>query len=66
MQKAKAADFSYKSGKLGKLMKVASGSSAKYCIIFGQEFDESSQLVIKNLETGEQEIIDYQKMLDEL
>lgn len=60
--KGKAADFSYKSGKLGKLMKVASESSAKYCIILGQEFIESSQLVIKNLETGEQEIIDYQKM----
>ncbi len=50
----KCADFSYKSGKVGKLMKTASELKAKNCIILGQEFIDGQELVIKDMQTGQQ------------
>jgi len=52
-----SANFSYKSAKLGKQLKQASESNAKKCIIIGEEFKDN-KLAVKNLSTGEQEIID--------
>ncbi len=50
----RCADFSYKSGKVGKLMKTASELKAKNCIILGQEFIDAKELVIKDMQTGQQ------------
>jgi histidyl-tRNA synthetase len=55
-----SADFSYKSGKLGKQLKLASDSGAKQCIIIGEEFN-NNQLVVKDMATGEQKTIDVDK-----
>jgi len=58
------ANFSYKpqSG-LSKQLKEASVQEAKKCIIVGQEFLESKQLVIKDMGSGEQELVDYEEFL---
>jgi len=61
----KSADFSYKGGKLGKQLKEASSRKAKNCIIIGSEI-ENEQLVVKDMDTGEQEIIDKDKFFKQL
>jgi histidyl-tRNA synthetase len=55
-----AANFSYKSAKLGKQLKQASESNAKKCIIIGEEFKDRI-LVIKDMATGRQEEIGQDK-----
>ncbi len=57
------AGFSYKVAKLGKQLKKADDQSAKKCIIIGREFVEKNELVIKDMATGEQELVDYDKFL---
>ena len=52
-----AANFSYKSAKLGKQLKQASESNAKKCIIIGEEFKDK-KLVIKDMTTGRQKEIE--------
>jgi len=61
------ANFSYKplSG-LSKQLKEASAQGAKKCIIVGQEYIDSKQLVIKDMGTGEQELVDYDAFLSGL
>jgi len=54
----KYTDFSYKGGSLKKQLKQASGVNAKECIILGQEFVDKNQLVIKNMTSGEQKLVD--------
>jgi histidyl-tRNA synthetase len=51
------ADFSYKGGSLGKQLKQASAVNAAMCVILGEEFTRKKQLVIKNMDSGQQEII---------
>lgn len=60
------AEFSYKSGKLGKQMKQASNAGAKNSIILGGEFIEEKKIVVKNMETGDQQTLDCQQFLDGL
>ncbi len=57
--------FSYKSGGLGKQLKEASELNAQKCIIIGDEFKEK-KLIVKDMATGEQELVDYDKFLSDL
>ncbi len=59
------ADFSYKAGRLGKQLKLASDSGAKKCIIIGEEFNKN-QLVVKDMATGQQKTIEVDKFFAEL
>jgi histidyl-tRNA synthetase len=60
-----SADFSYKAGKLGKQLKLASDSGAKQCIIIGDEF-KNNELVVKDMTTGQQKTIEVDKFFTEL
>ena len=51
------ADFSYKGGSLGKQLKQASAVNAAMCVILGEEFTQKKQLVIKNMDSGKQDIV---------
>jgi histidyl-tRNA synthetase len=57
-EKGYASNFSYKTGALKKQMKVADSMNAAKCIILGAEYKDSNQLVIKDMQTGEQELLD--------
>ena len=59
------ADFSYKAGKLGKQLRLASDSRAKQCIIIGDEFKDN-KLTIKDMETGQQELVDVDEFFSRL
>ncbi|MFZ2147307.1 MAG: histidine--tRNA ligase [Sedimentisphaerales bacterium] len=61
-----SANFSYKplSG-LSKQLKVASAQNAKKCIIIGEEI-QNNQLVIKDMASGEQELVDYDEFMSRL
>jgi histidyl-tRNA synthetase len=58
--------FSYKplSG-LSKQLKEASAQNAKKCIIIGEEFKDN-KLVVKDMATGEQELVDYDEFMSRL
>jgi histidyl-tRNA synthetase len=60
-----AASFSYKAAKLGKQLKEASTQNAKKCIIIGDEFKDR-KLVVKDMATGEQALVDYDTFLSGL
>ena len=60
-----SANFSYKSTKLAKQLKQASDSNARKCIIIGEEFKDNI-LAVKNLSTGEQELIDINEFFSGL
>jgi histidyl-tRNA synthetase len=64
-EKGFAANFSYKAAKLSKQLKQASEQNVKKCIIIGEEF-KKNQLVIKDMETGEQELVDVDEFLSML
>jgi histidyl-tRNA synthetase len=61
-----SANFSYKplSG-LSKQLKEASAQNAKKCIIIGSEI-ENNQLVVKDMATGQQELVELDRFLEEL
>jgi histidyl-tRNA synthetase len=59
------ANFSYKISKLGKQLKEASEQNAKKCIIIGEEFKDK-QLVVKDMATGQQELVDYDEFWSRL
>jgi len=59
------ANFSYKISKLGKQLKEASEQNAKKCIIIGEEFKDN-QLVVKDMASGEQELVDYDEFWSRL
>ena len=59
------ANFSYKTGNLAKQLKLASDQNAKKCIIIGDEFIEN-KLTIKDMATGEQELVNYDEFLSSL
>ncbi|MHC4076729.1 MAG: histidine--tRNA ligase [Planctomycetota bacterium] len=63
--KGYCADFSYRTSKLSKQLKQVAPQNAKKCIILGDEFD-NNQLVIKDMATGEQELVDKDKFLSQL
>jgi histidyl-tRNA synthetase len=58
----KSVDLSYKLGGLGKQLKEASARNAKKCIIIGEEFNRK-ELVIKDMVTGGQEVVDCEGFL---
>ncbi|MCJ7693072.1 MAG: His/Gly/Thr/Pro-type tRNA ligase C-terminal domain-containing protein, partial [Sedimentisphaerales bacterium] len=60
-----SAAFSYKSGGLGKQLKEASDQNAQKCIIIGEEFKEN-KLAVKDMATGEQELVDVDEFLSKL
>jgi histidyl-tRNA synthetase len=59
-----AANFSYKAAKLGKQLKQASEQNAGKCIIIGEEYEEN-KLVVKDMASGEQELVDCDKFFAE-
>ncbi|MHC4232249.1 MAG: histidine--tRNA ligase [Planctomycetota bacterium] len=61
-EKGHASNFSYKTGALKKQMKVADSMNAAKCIILGAEFKDSKQLVVKDMQTGEQELLDAESL----
>ncbi len=60
-----SAEFSYKSAGLGKQLKEASSRNAKKCIIIGDEF-KNGELVVKDMATGEQELVKLDELLKQL
>ena len=60
-----SANFSYKITKLGKQLKLASEQNAAKCIIIGDEFKEN-KLAIKDMASGQQELVDYDEFLKDL
>lgn len=56
-------NFSYRSGGLGKQMKQANLMNAARCVIVGSELTESNQLAVKNMDSGNQELIDADRFL---
>ncbi len=60
-----AANFSYKVAGLSKQLKQASEQKARKCIIIGSEI-ESGQIVIKDMESGEQQTVGLDKFFAEL
>jgi len=60
-----AANFSYKITKLGKQLKQASERNAAKCIIIGDEFKDN-KLTVKDMATGQQELVDYDKFLSDI
>ncbi len=62
-----SAVFSYKtSAGLSKLLKEASALNAKKCVIVGQEYLDNKQLVIKDMATGKQELVNYDSLFTQL
>lgn len=59
-RKGASANFSYKSANLSKQLKQASGEAAKKCIIIGDELNDN-KLVVKDMATGQQELIEIDK-----
>ncbi|MBN1457215.1 MAG: ATP phosphoribosyltransferase regulatory subunit, partial [Sedimentisphaerales bacterium] len=62
----KDTDFSYKGGNLKKQLKQASNVNAKKCIIIGREFIDKNELVIKDMASGEQKLVDVDTFLSNL
>jgi histidyl-tRNA synthetase len=61
-----SAAFSYKTGNLSRQLKEASAQNAKQCIIIGQEFVDNNQLVVKDMTTGKQELVNINEFLGQL
>ncbi|MHC4568229.1 MAG: histidine--tRNA ligase [Planctomycetota bacterium] len=59
------ANFSYKSGKLGKQLKQASEQNARECIIIGEEYKDN-KLAVKDMATGSQELVGMDEFLSRL
>jgi len=52
-----SANISYKTGGLSKQLKEASAQNAKNCIIIGEEELKEGKIGIKDMATGEQELV---------
>jgi len=60
------AAFDYKAARLGKQLKQASDQNARQCIIVGQELTEHDQLVLKDMESGQQRLLEYDVFFQQL
>ena len=60
------AEFSYKSGNLGKQLKQASDAGAVRAVIVGEEFANGNQLVVKDMSAGTQKSVDAEKFFQNL
>ena len=61
-----SANLTYRFGGLSKQLKEAAGQNAKKCVIFGQEYIDKRELVVKDMTIGEQELVDAEKFLSQL
>ncbi len=61
-----SANFSYKPGGLSKQLKEAAGQNAQKCVILGQEYADKKQFAIKDMATGEQQLVDAEQFLASL
>ncbi len=52
-------NFSYKMGGLSKQLKEASAQNAKKCVIIGYEELEQNKITVKDMSSGQQELVDY-------
>jgi len=59
-------NFSYKMGGLSRQLKEASAQKAKKCIIIGEEELEKNKIKVKDMVTGEQELVDYDEFWSRL
>jgi histidyl-tRNA synthetase len=59
-------NFSYKMGGLSRQLKEASARNAKKCIIIGHEELEKNKVTVKDMATGEQELVDYDEFWSRL
>jgi len=64
-RKKASANFSYKTGGLSRQLKEASAQDAEKCIIIGEEF-KNGQLVVKDMATGQQELVNFDEFLSQL
>ena len=63
-QQGHSANQSYKTNALKKQMKAADSMNAAKCIIIGAELKESNQVVVKDMKTGAQELINVKTFFD--
>ncbi len=61
-----SANITYKTGGLSKQLKEASAQNAKKCIIIGEEELKEGKIGIKDMATGEQELVGCDEFLSEL
>jgi histidyl-tRNA synthetase len=59
-----SANLNYKTNALKKQMKAADSMNAAKCIIIGAELKNEGKLVVKDMRTGEQELVDAKTFLD--
>ncbi|MHC4542000.1 MAG: histidine--tRNA ligase [Planctomycetota bacterium] len=64
--KGKSANFSYKMGRLSRQLKEASTLNAKECIIIGEEELRQGKATVKDMATGNQELVDVDEFLSAL
>ena len=60
-----SAEFSYKSAGLSKQLKEASSRDAQKCIVIGDEF-KNNELVVKDMSTGEQRLVNIDEFFSKL
>jgi histidyl-tRNA synthetase len=61
-----SANFSYKMGGLSRQLKEASAQNAKKCIIIGEEELKEDKIRLKDMATGNQEVVDVDEFLSKL
>jgi len=61
-----SANFSYKHGGLSKQLKEAAAQNAKRCIIVGQECLDGNRIAVKDMASGQQQLIDIGEFLSQL
>jgi histidyl-tRNA synthetase len=59
-------NFSYKMGGLSKQLKEASAQNAKKCIIIGEEELKEGKITVKDMDTGEQQLVGREEFLSGL
>jgi histidyl-tRNA synthetase len=59
-------NFSYKMGGPSKQLKEASAQKAKKCIIIGYEELKENKITVKDMVTGEQELVGYEEFWSRL
>ncbi|MBN1123383.1 MAG: histidine--tRNA ligase [Sedimentisphaerales bacterium] len=65
-QRGYVVDCVYKISSLGKQLKLASSTNARQSIILGQELIRDNQLVLKDMQSGNQRSIQYDHFLSDL
>ena len=58
----KRAEFAYKKMKMKKMLQQADQLKAEKCVIFGEEFKQENMVIIKNMNTSEQQKVDYNSL----